>query len=141
MNGSAAGVTCKGTGVIRKQLIQADTFDISQTCLWQEGKPSPMGEKSMGWKAIFSLLSLSRSQRFKAQGSWFLLSTTPSTLSTLTPCASSCASSSFSSSLLPCCLLTCALPSCLYHSQSLSCQSQMTSCLYVSFSSFPSFFF
>lgn len=61
----------------------------------------------------------------------------PSTLSTLIPCASSYASSSFSSSLLPCCLLMCVLPSCLYHSQSLSCQNQMISCLYVSFSSFP----
>lgn len=42
----------------------------SQTCLLHEGKPSPMEAKLMGWEAIFSLLSLSRS--LKEQGSWFL---------------------------------------------------------------------
>ena len=50
----------------------------SQTCLLHEGKSSPMGEKPAGWEAIFSLLSLSGSQGFKAPGSWFLLlSATP----------------------------------------------------------------
>lgn len=109
---------------------------LTSGSLHHERKPSPSG-RVMGWEAIFSLLSVSRSQGCKAQGSWSLFSQPPPLLCTLTPCASSCASSSSSSSLPPYCPLMCALPSCPYHSQNLSCQSQMTSCLYVSFSSFP----
>ena len=127
-------VTCKGTKSDKEttQFRHMLLIPDSQTCLWHEGCHLPWERRVRVREALFLILSLSRSQGFKAQapGSFspplFLLST-------LTPCAS-CAA--FSSSLLPCCPLTCALPSLLHHSQSLSRQDQMTSCLYVSFTSF-----
>ena len=136
MNGRAAGVTCKGPKSDKGTTHSGRCFWYLTSRLACDTRGRHLPWERRGWEAIFLLLSLSRSQGFKAQAP-DSFSQPPSLRSVLTPCASSCASSSFSSSLLPCCPLTCVLPSCLYHSQSLSCRSQMTSCLYVSFSSFP----
>lgn len=127
---------CRGTGCDKEK----GTFELltpKPACYMR--KAVSHGSRVSGVGGHIKFL---RTQGSLARGSWLLiLSATPSALPGLTPYASSCASSSFSSSLLPCCLWVCAWPSCLHHSQSLSCQSQMTSCLYVSFSSFLSFFF
>ena len=136
MNWVAAGVTCKGTNSDKGTTHSGSCFSYLTPRLACGTRGCHLPWERRGWEAIFLLLSLSESQGFKAQAP-DSFSQPPSLRSILTPCASSCASSSFSSSLLPCCPLMCALPSCLYRSQSLSCQSQMTSCLYVSFSSFP----
>ena len=67
MNVRAARVTCKGTKSDKEttQFRQMLLISNFQTCLWHEGCHLPLERR--GWEALFLILSLSRSQGFKAQ--------------------------------------------------------------------------
>ena len=130
MNGWVAGVTCKGT--------KSDKETIhSGRCFWhltprlacgRRDAISPGREGGGRPHSHFWVFLGARVSNYRL----LVPSVSHSLLCTLTPRAFS----SLSSSLLTCCPLMSALSSCLYHSQSQSCQSQMTSCLYVNFFSF-----